>query len=371
MNWGGAPSGTGTGARRSGGFAPAAGGGGAGAGAGTGAAGAGALNERAGPPAGGAAGRDEALKGERVPASVRRLRLRASWSRVVAPPWRSCWRRRRDARAGFASRAAHLGLAWAGRGCSRSALRGGSPRLATRTLSGATPAARPTSAAASAARRLPTAQTRRGRRPTGQRGWPAATLGCGAAKIERFATGAPSAAGSDGARTSKMLPRLPVELSEVRGIYVREARTLKTGPPAPGRAGKCEGTAGLVVTEASALLAAGRRVGRDARQRRVDAPPGRSGRSRSQASIGAWHCGAARSWSTSTNGIWLPGGGRPGSLGYQYRVGRLRTCRSIASAATIAASALKKKPIAPGYPSAAEGSSLECLASPASGLRSH
>ena len=146
---------------------------------------------------------------------------------------------------------------------------------------------------------------------------------------------------------------------------------LENRPPSTRTSRGVRGNGGPRRGRASALLAADRRVGRDARQRRVDAPPGRSGRSRSQASIGAWHCGAARSWPTSTNGIWLPGGGRPGSLGYQYRVGRLRTCRSIASAATIAASALKKKPIAPGYPLAAEGSSLECLASPASGLRSH
>jgi hypothetical protein len=107
--------------------------------------------------------------------------------------------------------------------------------LATRTLSGTTAAARPTSAAASVARRLRIAQTRRGRWPPGLRPWPAAALGCGAAKIERFATGAPSAAGSAGAGTSKMLPRLPLELSDVKGIYVREARTFKTGPPAASR----------------------------------------------------------------------------------------------------------------------------------------
>lgn len=54
----------------------------------------------------------------------------------------------------------------------------------------------------------------------------------------------------------------------------------------------------------------------------------------------------------------VPGGGKPGRFGYQYLVGR-RAERSIASAATIAASALKKKPIAPRViPSGADGRSL-------------
>src|ERR671922_2496728 len=54
----------------------------------------------------------------------------------------------------------------------------------------------------------------------------------------------------------------------------------------------------------------------------------------------------------------VPGGGKPGRFGYQYLVGR-RAERSIASAATIAASALKKKPIALRViPPVADGSSL-------------
>ena len=61
----------------------------------------------------------------------------------------------------------------------------------------------------------------------------------------------------------------------------------------------------------------------------------------------------------------LPGGGKPGRFGYQYLVGR-RAERSIASAATIAVSALKKKPIAGlVIPPAADGSSLPLPGEPA------
>jgi hypothetical protein len=58
--------------------------------------------------------------------------------------------------------------------------------------------------------------------------------------------------------------------------------------------------------------------------------------------------------------------GMPGWLGYQYPVDRLRACRSSASAVTIAATALKKKPIAAGYPA---GSGQKFMGHPAAALR--
>ena len=76
------------------------------------------------------------------------------------------------------------------------------------------------------------AETRPGRRPRCVEARPdAAAVARGTAKIERPEAGAPSGAASTGADTSKTLRRPPVELSEVRGIYIREPRTLKTGPP--------------------------------------------------------------------------------------------------------------------------------------------
>jgi hypothetical protein len=112
-----------------------------------------------------------------------------------------------------------------------------SPWLATRTPSGAAAAqAKATSATARAARRLLMAETRARRRSRCVGARPdAVEVARGAAKIERLEAAAPSGAASAGAGTSKTLWRPPLELSEVKGIYVREARTLKTGPP--GRPG--------------------------------------------------------------------------------------------------------------------------------------
>jgi hypothetical protein len=91
----------------------------------------------------------------------------------------------------------------------------------------------------------------------------AAEVGRGAAKIERPEVAAPSVAAGTGAGTSKTLRRPPLALSEVRGIYVREARTLKTGPPGgPAGTGGASGRQALVARR-GARSAAGRRAGGD------------------------------------------------------------------------------------------------------------
>ena|SRR5919109_585853 len=117
-----------------------------------------------------------------------------------------------------------------------------------------------------------------------------AELACGAAKIDRPAPAAPSGEASTGADTSKTLRRSSFVLSEVRAIYVREARTLKTGPPAASRTVRGDGS--LLAPGASAL-SGWPTPGRGVRQGRVDARLGRSGRARSQATIDAAPCPAA------------------------------------------------------------------------------
>src|SRR5918999_2706190 len=108
---------------------------------------------------------------------------------------------------------------------------------------GAAAHARATSAATRAARRLRMAETRPGRPPRCvEARADAAAVARGTTKIERPETGAPSGAASTGAGTSKTLRRSPLELSEVRGIYLREPRTPKTGPPPAARpAGRRDG----------------------------------------------------------------------------------------------------------------------------------
>src|SRR5215207_3879137 len=71
-----------------------------------------------------------------------------------------------------------------------------------------------------------------------------AAVACGAAKIDPPTPAAPSGEASTGADTSKTLRRSSFVLSEVKGIYVREARTLQTGPPAAVGAEHCAATAG-------------------------------------------------------------------------------------------------------------------------------
>ena len=239
MNWGGAPSGTGTGAGRSGWLGPA---GGVVAGAGSGARG--ALGG-GGAAAGGEAGRGEAVTGGRRRAPQgRRLGRPTRRSRLAEPRSRGRERGPRDPRGGTAGRVADSGRSTLGSDTRRSVLGSESPWLATRTVSGAAAAhARMSSPAARAARGTSIAQTRPARRRWRARIRPEdAEVAIGAAKIERPAPAAPSGDASTGAGTSKTLRRSSFELSEVKGIYVREARTLKTGPPAPGRAGQCDRT---------------------------------------------------------------------------------------------------------------------------------
>src|SRR5215210_7974810 len=78
-----------------------------------------------------------------------------------------------------------------------------------------------------------------------------AEVACGAAKIDRPAPAAPSGETSTGADTSKTLRRSSFVLSEVRAVYVREARTLKTGPPAASRTVRGDGS--FLAPGASAL----------------------------------------------------------------------------------------------------------------------
>ncbi len=120
----------------------------------------------------------------------------------------------------------------------RWALGSESPRLANTTLSSAAATnARATIANDAAGRGLGRARPR-SRRPRSQlrEARPnVAGAGDGAAKIERLGSPAPSGAASAdaGDGTSKMLRARPGELSEKKGIYLREARTSKNGPPAP------------------------------------------------------------------------------------------------------------------------------------------
>jgi hypothetical protein len=191
---------------------------------------------------------------------------RPAWcSRLTAPRLRGCARGPRDRRSGCAGRAGDSGRATTGRGSWRSVLGCESPWLATKTPSGAPAAhARATSATTRAARRRAMVETRAGRPPRCLGVRPeAAEVGRGAAKIERPEVAAPSAAAGTGAGTSKTLRRPPIALSEVRGIYVREAHTFKTGPPAAGRGGRRVGTAGARSAAESAVS------GRPARRRRL------------------------------------------------------------------------------------------------------
>ena len=346
MNWGGDPGGTGTGARRSGGFAPAAGGGGAGRRHGWGWR---ADEEPARPRAVRPAAAKQSRDDGRLRAGGADFGCGRPGPGVVAPRWRSCWRGRRDARAGFAGRAAHFGLPRTGRGwlalCAplgvtqvgdqdaqrrrrrRQANQRGRqrrPALADRQTAPWAPADRP---------------ARRGRRRR-------------SAAVRRRSSRPRRARPSGGQRrcaTSNTLPRRATRAVRRRGIYPKRGPNLENRPPShPDEPAECEGTAGLVVARASALLAAGRRVGRAARQRRVDAPPGRSGRSRSQASTAPGTVelrGAGRRLRTASGCR-----ARQAGLARVPVAGRATRRRSIASAATIAPSALKKKPIAPGYP---------------------
>lgn len=225
MNWGGAPAGTGAGSRRSGTRGPTgAGGCGTGTGAGT-ISGAGGTGDGA---VVGAAPR----RGERpTRGRARWRRLRTRRSRAAASDRRASWRGARDACAGFVGLAADSDLP-PRRSSWRSVLSSGSPRLTNTALGSATAAhAKASSATARAEASLGIAGSRR-RRLCACAQPKAADAARGAAKIEPLGSVTPSGAAGTGAATSNTLRRAPPELSEVKPIYVREARNPKNGPPA-------------------------------------------------------------------------------------------------------------------------------------------
>src|SRR5215211_2524437 len=252
INSGGVPAGTGAGAGGSGAFGTTgagdggrgaggggAGGGGGGAGAGSGAGGetgegGGAAGSGVGAAAGGAAGRGETVAGERrrppvgrwAPPAPRRLRWAAR--RV-----RGCLRGEAGTRIARSGRDTEPGPAATERPSPPSLLGSDSPPPASTTLTSAGAATKASSATARAAQRLGT--PRRGLGPPRRPGcaW-LSVVDCGVAKIEPPESPDPSAARA-GAGTSNTLRRPPLALSELRGIYTREARTPKNGPPSPGR----------------------------------------------------------------------------------------------------------------------------------------
>jgi hypothetical protein len=289
MNWGGAPSGTGAGVGRSGGFATAGGGGGgAGAGVGSEMGGVGASSAGGGAAPGGATGRGEAVAEARARPRERRWLPRPAWrSNRAARCRRGCRRGSRAPRAGLT---VDSGRPTTGLGSWRSVPGWESPWLARRTLSSA-PAtqAKASSATTRAGRGLGMAQRHPGRRPR----CAAASVGAaetarGVAKIEGPESAALPGAASAAAGTSKTLRRPPLELSGLRGIYIREARTPQTGPPRRPRATRQPRRTATAPSARAERSAAGLREAGDVRQRCLAARLGRSGCSRSQPSGGGW-----------------------------------------------------------------------------------
>ena len=245
MNWGGAPSGTGTGARRSGGFAPAAGGGGAGA-----------VPARLGP-----------ARSTNEPARPRAVRPAAA----------------KQSREDGRLRAGGADFGCGRRGPASSRRAGVAVGAGGATLAPASPAAPPTldcpgrDAVARALRSAGVTQVgdqdaewRRGRRQANQRGrqrrpaladrpdppWapadrPARVAGGGA----RLRCGEDRAvrdgrALSGGQRRCGHVKDVAAPATRAvrgEGHLRKRGPHLENRPPVPGRAGECEGTAGLVV----------------------------------------------------------------------------------------------------------------------------
>jgi hypothetical protein len=257
MNSGGTPSGTGAGAGGSGALgttgaddggrgagARGAGGAGGGAGAGSGAGGetgegGSAPGSGVGAAGGGGAGRGETVAGGRRRPPVRRwVRPAARRLRWAARRVRGCLRGEPGARIARSGRDADPGPAATERPSPPPILGSDPPPPASTTLRSAGAATKASSAATRAAQRLGTAGRGRGppRRPG--RAW-LGVVDSGVAKIEWPESPGPSAAMA-GVGTSKTFRRPPLVLSQLRGIYIREARTSKNGPPLRGE--KCAPT---------------------------------------------------------------------------------------------------------------------------------
>jgi hypothetical protein len=249
MNWGGAPSGTGAGAGCSGrsrtaggvgadGVVGAAGGAGGEAGAGSGGAGVGGRGFGAEAGGGGVTGGAEAVTAGRTRLCGRCWPLRlARCLRWTGRRWRRSGRAARAPRSGEPGVAADPGRATSGGSPSRPLVVSRSPRSVNTTLTSAAAAARESSAAAGQG--LDRAASVRSR--LRGRAWlPAPEAAAGAAKIEPLDSADAAGAPTPAAGTSKTLRRPPPGLSEVKGIYLREARTPKNGPPG-GRADSSSG----------------------------------------------------------------------------------------------------------------------------------